>query len=206
VYVNIIISYCHAQIRENTSNEQMQYIIDTCHQAVTANHGVSLHAIVLLKQKSIPKTTSGKVARAWCKKAYSEGTLFVEKKWENSDVTAATIDTDLYEDNNTNEGNKEMMVSNECKTDEKGDAVNENEDDESKGGESTRLVAPFTANDLHNMTLEELENMLESKLLQISGSGPGCELKAPIDRDVSLMNMGLDSMTIVQFKGVLENR
>ena len=53
--------------------------------------------------------------------------------------------------------------------------------------------------------LEALVQQLETALLQVSAQGPS-ELSAPIDRDAALLSLGLDSMTVVQFKGVLENR
>ena len=63
----------------------------------------------------------------------------------------------------------------------------------------------LTLEEVRNSSVEELLLKLESVLLQISSQGPS-ELKAPIDRHTPLISLGLDSMTIVQFKGVLENR
>jgi hypothetical protein len=37
---------------------------------VNHDHSLSLSSIVLLRPKTIPKTTSGKIARSWCRKAY----------------------------------------------------------------------------------------------------------------------------------------
>lgn len=42
-------------------------------RAVAEEHGIDLHAIVLLKTSTIPKTTSGKIQRRACKSAYLSG-------------------------------------------------------------------------------------------------------------------------------------
>ena len=38
-------------------------------------HSLGITEIVLLQPKSVPKTSSGKIARAWCRKAFLGGTL-----------------------------------------------------------------------------------------------------------------------------------
>jgi acyl-CoA synthetase (AMP-forming)/AMP-acid ligase II len=43
--------------------------------SVNREHSLGLHEIVFIQSKSIPKTSSGKIARAWCRKAYVGGTL-----------------------------------------------------------------------------------------------------------------------------------
>lgn len=44
-------------------------------QAVTAKHGLQVHAVLLVKVGSIPKTTSGKIQRYACKNAFINGSL-----------------------------------------------------------------------------------------------------------------------------------
>jgi acyl-CoA synthetase (AMP-forming)/AMP-acid ligase II len=44
-------------------------------QALTAQHGLQAHAIVLLKPGSIPKTTSGKIQRFLCREKFLAGTF-----------------------------------------------------------------------------------------------------------------------------------
>jgi acyl-CoA synthetase (AMP-forming)/AMP-acid ligase II len=44
-------------------------------QAVTAAHGIQVHAVVLLKHGSLPMTSSGKIQRHACRAAYAAGTL-----------------------------------------------------------------------------------------------------------------------------------
>jgi len=45
-------------------------LADKIKATINNDHSLSLSAIVLLRPKTIPKTTSGKIARSWCRKAY----------------------------------------------------------------------------------------------------------------------------------------
>ncbi|MEU0108139.1 beta-ketoacyl synthase N-terminal-like domain-containing protein [Streptomyces sp. NPDC006251] len=49
--------------------------------AVVAEHDVPLHALVLLRTRAIPKTSSGKLARRAARKGYLEGTLDALATW-----------------------------------------------------------------------------------------------------------------------------
>lgn len=45
------------------------------HAVIQQEHGVGLSHVIFLEARSVPKTTSGKIARAWCRKAFLEGSL-----------------------------------------------------------------------------------------------------------------------------------
>ena len=49
--------------------------------AVSAATGAALDGVFLLAPRSVPKTTSGKIARAWCKRALAEGSLDAVHAW-----------------------------------------------------------------------------------------------------------------------------
>lgn len=49
--------------------------------------GVSLNALVLIEERTVPKTTSGKIARAWSRKAYMQRTLSVLRESTCTDTT-----------------------------------------------------------------------------------------------------------------------
>ena len=59
--------------------------------------------------------------------------------------------------------------------------------------------------ELRALPAEELMQRLETVLCDLI-SRVGGELTPPVDPDVPLVSMGLDSMSIIQFKGVLDNR
>jgi len=52
-------------------------IIDAIKRAISQEHSLGISQIVLLKPKTVPKTTSGKIARAWCRKAFVDNSLDV---------------------------------------------------------------------------------------------------------------------------------
>ncbi|OOL30254.1 fatty-acid--CoA ligase [Rhodococcus rhodochrous] len=52
-----------------------QPVADTVRAAISARHGVTARDVLLVPAGSIPRTSSGKIARRACKAAYIEGTL-----------------------------------------------------------------------------------------------------------------------------------
>ena len=52
--------------------EELAQVVKDLRKIVAADHGVAFSNVCLLRQKSVPKTTSGKIARSWCRKAFLE--------------------------------------------------------------------------------------------------------------------------------------
>lgn len=50
-------------------------LADKIKSAINQEHSLGLSQIIFLKTKTVPKTSSGKIARAWCRKGFSAGTL-----------------------------------------------------------------------------------------------------------------------------------
>jgi len=69
------------ELREVPAASQVQQICnqlaDEVRAAVVQDHSLGISQIVFLKTKTVPKTTSGKIARAWCRRAFMAGTLQV---------------------------------------------------------------------------------------------------------------------------------
>lgn len=59
----------------------MNEIVDSFHEAVTAEHGIQVYSTVLVKPGSIPKTSSGKIQRHVCRAKFLTGSLNVVKDW-----------------------------------------------------------------------------------------------------------------------------
>ena len=57
-------------------------LINTIKHRVTEEHQITLYAVVLIRAHSIPKTSSGKIQRQACKKAFLNGSLVEEARWE----------------------------------------------------------------------------------------------------------------------------
>jgi acyl-CoA synthetase (AMP-forming)/AMP-acid ligase II len=54
---------------------EQKYVLDQIRQAVADQFEVMVHDVVLIKATTIPKTSSGKIQRQFCRKAYLEGRL-----------------------------------------------------------------------------------------------------------------------------------
>lgn len=69
------------ELREVPSKKQVQDVCnplaDRVRAAINQEHSLSIDQILFLRTKTVPKTTSGKIARAWCRKAFIGGTLKV---------------------------------------------------------------------------------------------------------------------------------
>ncbi|MBN2309702.1 MAG: SDR family NAD(P)-dependent oxidoreductase, partial [Candidatus Hydrogenedentes bacterium] len=56
---------------------RIEEVADAVRRAVAEDHQLDVHAIVLLKARALPKTSSGKIQRLLCRKRYLAGTLDV---------------------------------------------------------------------------------------------------------------------------------
>ena len=156
--------------------------MNACNAAVASAHGLSVSSICLLKPRTIRKTTSGKIARAWCKRAYLDGSLQLVHRWDRGQDSpdAAPVE--------------EVDAREEAVPSAAGPAV-----------EGQLRIPRFTAEEVRGKDVEELCRLLQDALVLLSSSGPA-KLSPPIDPNTSLTALGMDSMTVVQFKGVLERR
>jgi len=177
-----------AEIKEGIKPAQLDQIIEGCREAISKDHGLSLTSVCLLQTRSVPKTTSGKITRAGCRKAFLENTLAIVRRWDglpSDDIVVSKVE---MEEGVGNEG-IEMFRK------EGGGA----------GGEGDSLMVEFKPEEVRAMSVAEILDQLESTLVGITLHSPS-PISSPVDRTVPLLNMGLDSMTVVQFKGVLENK
>ncbi|MFK7846194.1 MAG: aminotransferase class I/II-fold pyridoxal phosphate-dependent enzyme [Rhodothermales bacterium] len=85
--------------RVNMRNLDADEVVKAIRKAVSEKHELQVHSVILLKPKSIPKTSSGKIQRHACKVGYLTDTLnvvnsntlaFVDA--EDSDATEAFLD------------------------------------------------------------------------------------------------------------------
>jgi acyl carrier protein len=63
-------------------------LADQVRSAINQEHSIGITQIVFLQTKTVPKTTSGKIARAWCRKAFVGETLKVIFRKSFKDETA----------------------------------------------------------------------------------------------------------------------
>ena len=63
-----------AELR-NAKEKGANQIAADARQRVSQDHGVQVHTLVLIKPRTVEKTSSGKIARSWAKKAYLNNDL-----------------------------------------------------------------------------------------------------------------------------------
>lgn len=64
-----------AQLKVGVAASKYGEIAKAIRDIVSSSHGLALTCVCLLKTRSIPKTTSGKIARSWCRRGFLEGSL-----------------------------------------------------------------------------------------------------------------------------------
>ncbi len=183
-----------AQVKDGVNASEYEAIVSTCRERIAAEHGVGLHCICLLKTRTVPKTTSGKIARSWCRKAFSEGTLSVLYRWDGDGAQQDAAVLEVEGGDVTAEGKAQSLGGNKYV------AVGT-----SDSGAAIVPSQGHTLEQVRQMPHTELAGRLEFLLSQIASQG-STPLLTPIDAHAPLVSLGLDSMTLVQFKGVLENR
>lgn len=223
------------QLKVGVSAAKYAEIARAIRDAVSSSHGLALACVCLLKTRTIPKTTSGKIARAWCRRGYLEGSLQVLHRVdcaEGDGGNGGEGGAALVVEDGDGEG-KESQLGEETHSGaaagsastgkkvgsggtnyakvhlaEEGEGEGEGEG-ASSGGQQVPEVhipgQPQSAEEVRALPLEEVATQLEKLLLQVAAQGPS-PLTAPLDRAVPVSAMGLDSMTLVQFKGVLDKR
>ena len=70
------------------AEELCKKLADDVRATIIQDHSLGISQIVFLKTKTVPKTTSGKIARAWCRKSFLAGTLEVVYKKSFRDNTS----------------------------------------------------------------------------------------------------------------------
>ena len=165
-----------------------------CRRCVAAEHGVMLSCVILLKTRTIPKTTSGKIARSWCRRGYLDGSLSVLFRWDAA----------------KDEGQEEDFLGGEEAV---GDIELVGPSDSSIRDSRPSQLQPDTAGpatrlsqvEVRSLSVEDIVSKLETTLKQIASQSPA-PITGKVDKMASLSSLGLDSFTLVQFKGVLEKR
>ena len=69
---------------EHRQQPDLDPVINAIQEAVASEHDLQLHAVVLIKPKSIPKTSSGKIQRHACRAGFLERSLDVVSEWRAS--------------------------------------------------------------------------------------------------------------------------
>jgi acyl-CoA synthetase (AMP-forming)/AMP-acid ligase II/acyl carrier protein len=77
------------QVDRQFRDADWDQVVQTIRRAVVEHHEIDPHAIVLIRQTSLPITSSGKVQRTLCRQQYEAGELKVVHAWTNPAASAA---------------------------------------------------------------------------------------------------------------------
>jgi acyl-CoA synthetase (AMP-forming)/AMP-acid ligase II/acyl carrier protein len=163
--------------------------------AINKEHGVKITIIVLLSPRTIPKTTSGKIARSKCKKDFKEKQL--KELYRNKDIIESN---EVVEDNNydndddddDDDQNEENMKKKKTfSSDQKGNQI---------GKTKSAAVADLCT----SITDEPPERIHEFLVAEISQL---LDIEAHhVQKDTPLQALGMDSMALTQLQGVLTQK
>jgi len=161
-----------AELREVPKKQDIDAICDPLVEQLRAvintEHSLLISHIQLLRPKTVPKTTSGKIARAWCRKGFTNNTLTVifEKNWDGTQKPEAR-------------GSRIVPLEMEGPT------------------------IPRTGGGIH-VDVKSLSDDAIVEKLTTHVAELGAMDVSYVNTSTSLLNM-LDSMSISQFKGMLES-
>jgi len=154
-----------AELRSNT--DESEAISQAIRKRITNEHGISPYMVVLIKERSIPKTTSGKISRFRVRQALEGGSLDELFRW-TMESSALNDDEDAQLEL-TDDSNFSPLVP--------------IEDPPRNGLRGEALLDALK---------DEVARLLESDIENVEPSSP-------------LIGIGMDSMALTQFKGILEN-
>lgn len=145
---------------------------------ISKENACSISHVVILKPRTIPKTTSGKIARAWCRRAFLQNNL-----QEIFRINFSKINVSAFEETDANENS----VS----------PPSESAHDSSEPG---AVQAPTSVDPsiIRNMSRKEIKAKLVQDLARIISMPP-----SSISTNAGLATM-MDSLSLSQFKGFLE--
>lgn len=152
-------------------------LANTMKAAINVEHSLGLEQIVFLKPRTVPKTSSGKIARAWCRKGFIAGTLTVVftkafKKIASMEIEGSGPGT-------------------------------------SAGGGATAGNPPASQGALTSDKIAELralskKDIVAKLIVDVNRMGGSVDTSSGVNNDSAIVTF-LDSMTISQFKGLLES-
>jgi len=155
-------------------------LVATIRSAITKEHSLTLSHVVLLPPRTVQKTSSGKIARAWCRKAFLNNT-FVSVYTQSFQKNPTEMTPLEIEDNGSG---KEVILEeyDRMRTD-----VIVSDDDGKPGGGDIRSLDKAVILDRLKHDISQMMAMEEPP-------------------DDKALNTFMDSLSISQFKGLLEGK
>ena len=193
-------------------------------RAVAEEFDLDLHAIVLIRQASLPRTTSGKIQRTLCREKFLAGQLKTVAEWRRKEISAgaSVIGHSRLRQQIRGDGRRRVEVGgpdaaalathfgdeksgcvphmmHELGSQPSGDgAKNRDGDGDGKWKWPVRVRRPMTDAEIRRLS-RQIEELLLNWLVERAGVDP-----AEIDRNRPFAEYGLDSLTAVELTERLE--
>lgn len=152
-------------------------IVDAIQTEIIREHSLSLSCIIFVKQKTLPKTTSGKIMRSKTQQA------FVGKALQ-----------EVYRKDFSTRGDNSENGSGTCHTENGTIEMTQKKQPEPKQG------TDLTPAQIRDLSKPEIRNMILDAISQLTNAD-----KATIKDTAPLISL-MDSVTLAQLKGLLEGR
>ncbi|MGH9956589.1 MAG: beta-ketoacyl synthase N-terminal-like domain-containing protein, partial [Pyrinomonadaceae bacterium] len=159
-------------------------VIGAIRQAVAEVHELQVYAVVLIEPRTIPKTSSGKIQRRACQKAFREGHLEVVKEWR------ATLPQE-----------KRTPFANETLENPREASDRASDIDQPTKSPNCRIIETWL--DIDELTKSPNSGIIETWLVSQLAEMLGIN-RSEIDRHQPFAGFGLDSAQTVSLIGDLE--
>lgn len=97
------------QIDRQLDKSEYGNVVSAIRRAIAEQHELDAHAVVLIRQSSLPVTSSGKVQRSLTRDQYMEGSLRVVHKWTAPTRPAANAATNRVAKNDANGRSRHLV-------------------------------------------------------------------------------------------------
>jgi acyl-CoA synthetase (AMP-forming)/AMP-acid ligase II/acyl carrier protein len=182
------------QLDRQFRGANMDDIVRAIRRAIVEQHELDPHAIVLIRQTSLPITSSGKVQRNLCREQYLAGELKVVHSWTNPAPRTSAPKTPVAHVHVHSEG---VAWSDEGASSQLGPSSRE-------GQPATATEVPFGSRHLPGAELDRAAERIEIWLLEWLVARLGLDA-ADVSRDRPFAEFGVDSLTAVELSQELED-
>ena len=149
--------------------------------AINTEHSLGIAQIIFLKPRTVPKTSSGKIARAWCRKGFLAGTLTILYTKSFKKVASMEI-----------EGGRPAANNDAAQAATGG------------GGPLSSSQGPLTPAKIEELRALDKKTIVGKLVADVNRMGGSLDPSSGVTNDSAIVTF-LDSLTISQFKGLLES-
>lgn len=192
------------QVDRQARGKDWKQVISQIRSAIVTHHELDPYAIILIRQISLPITSSGKVQRNLCREQYLGGQLKIVQQWTNRARKKSSedqgVETSLNEQAN---GRVHVNLNGAGITWSNSDAAKEHQSSEKAG--SATPGEPPKQHDFTGVPLDRAAEYTETWLLEWLVERVGLD-PTDVDRNRPFAEFGVDSLAAVELSEELESQ